>query len=316
MNADAATFPRAGGWFGRWWRVVLVCVVAWGGEVARGAERVWTIASYNVENYTVADRLVAGRYVKGYPKPETAKAALRAVIRRIDADVLALQEVGGEDYLRELQRDLASDGVTYAHAVLLEAADADRRVAVLSKTPLADVVRHVDVSFTYFGEKTPVKRGLLEVTLSSPGGGPSLRVFVVHLKSRYAERPDDPLSATRRAGEATALRNRVLERCPEPEVEPFLVVGDFNDAANARPVRAFLERGERVVTRCLPMVDSRGEGWTHRYAKEESYTRVDHVLVSPAAQPWVERGWIEDGDGVREASDHRPVVVRLRVSAP
>ena len=36
-----------------------------------------TVAAYNVENYTVADRMVDGVYRSAYPKPEKAKSALR-----------------------------------------------------------------------------------------------------------------------------------------------------------------------------------------------------------------------------------------------
>jgi endonuclease/exonuclease/phosphatase family metal-dependent hydrolase len=42
---------------------------------------------------------------------------------------------------------------------------------------------------------------------------------------------------------------------------------------------------------------------------------VDHVLVSPGLVSAVAggRAQIYDGPGVREASDHRPVVVRLEL---
>ena len=70
-----------------------------------------TIATYNVENYVATDRRVAGVYRPAYPKPETAKQALRAVIRALDADVLALQEMGPAPYLEELRRDLRKEGV-------------------------------------------------------------------------------------------------------------------------------------------------------------------------------------------------------------
>ena len=56
-----------------------------------------------------------------------------------------------------------------------------------------------------------------------------------------------------------------------------------------------------------------GEVWTHLYRREESYTHVDHILISPGLRAAVRDGVarIFDGDGVREASDHRPVMVAL-----
>jgi hypothetical protein len=55
------------------------------------------------------------------------------VIRALDADLLVLQEMGGQAYLEELRRDLATEGLDYPHAFLLEADDGQRHVALLAK---------------------------------------------------------------------------------------------------------------------------------------------------------------------------------------
>jgi endonuclease/exonuclease/phosphatase family metal-dependent hydrolase len=269
-----------------------------------------TIATYNIENYTLANRTTEdGVYRKEYPKPEAAKAALRAVIRQMDADVVALQEVGGAGYLRELQRDLKSEGVEYAHAVVLEAADTERMVGVLSRRELTSVTRHTDLTFKYFDGVETVRRGLLEVRVESAAG--EVAVFVVHLKSRFTEREDDPGAAVRRAGEAVAARDRVLAVFPEPEAARFLIVGDFNCGRTDRPVRAMMERGKIQITEWLPAADSRGHGWTYFYRKEDEYSRVDHVLVSPGLGGRA-TGRIHDSEDVGRASDHRPVVVTIQ----
>lgn len=167
-----------------------------------------TIATYNVENYGAADRMTLDGYRKEYPKPEVQKAALRKVIRAVNADVWVLQEVGGAEYLGELQRDLRREGVEYPHTAVIEAADEARRVAVLSRRAFAEVVRHTELEFRYFGEREKVKRGLIEVRFETPAG--TVTLFGVHLKSRYTDRADDPRSAMRREGEATAIRDAVL----------------------------------------------------------------------------------------------------------
>ena len=97
-----------------------------------------TLASYNVENYTATSRMTESGYRKDYPKSEKSKAALRRVIKSMDADVLVLQEMGGRPYLTELQRDLMSEGVSYPHAFVVEAGDEVRHVALLSKQPLSN----------------------------------------------------------------------------------------------------------------------------------------------------------------------------------
>ena len=270
-----------------------------------------TIATYNIENYGPADRVTEAGYRKDYPKPEAEKRALRTVIRGLNADVLVLEEMGDATHLDELRRDLQAEGLAYQHSVLLVADDADRHVALLSKRELKHVVQHTDLSFPYFGAREKVKRGLLEATVSTESG--ELTLFALHLKSRFTDRPDDPLSAIRRAGEATAVRDRVLQKFPEPATARFMILGDCNDDKTSKALAFLSARGKTAISELLPATDSRGETWTHDYRKIETYSHVDHVLVSPALKAAVLGGAarIYDGTGVREASDHRPVVVTL-----
>jgi endonuclease/exonuclease/phosphatase family metal-dependent hydrolase len=293
-------------------RVGLVFLLA----VAMASAATLRIGTYNVENYGPANRMTAAGYRKDYPKPEEAERALRAVIRAMDADLLFLQEMGGPAHLEELRRDLAAEGLTYAHATVLEAADDDRHIALLARqSPLA-VVPHRELRFKYFGEMAEVKRGLLEVRLATASG--EITVWAVHLKSRYTNRPDDPLSAKRRAGEAMAIRNHILARFPDPTSARFLVLGDFNDAKASAPVRYLLKRGDTVIAHLLPAADSRGETWTYFYGKEDTYQRVDHILVSPGLRTFVQGGCavIQDGPETKRASDHRPACVTLEIPEP
>jgi endonuclease/exonuclease/phosphatase family metal-dependent hydrolase len=272
-----------------------------------------TIATYNVENYGPADRMTEAGFRKDYPKPEAEKRALRSVIRQLGADVLVLQEMGARSHLDELQRDLRSEGCDFPFGAVAAAADADRHLAILARRPLHAVTTHADLSFTYFGGKETVKRGLLEATVATAGG--DITLFVVHLKSRFTDRPDDPLSAVRRAGEAVAVRDRVLKRFPDPATSRFILLGDCNDTRVSRPLAALQKRGRTDIARLLPATDSRGETWTHAYRREDSYSRVDYVLVSPALLDHVVDGAarIFDGADTRAASDHRPVSVVIRL---
>lgn len=276
------------------------------------------IATYNLENYTPAGRLVGDDYLRDYPKPEAAKRALHSVIAGLNADILAVQEMGPAPYLEELQHDLAALGHPYPHAFLVEAADPDRHIAILTRIPPKAVNRYTHVGFETQGTRNIVKRGAAEVVIETDQG--DLSLWVVHLKSRFTLKPSDPDSALQRAAEAVAIRDLVLRRHPDPSSTRFLVVGDFNDGKTRRPVRAMETRGKRVIATLLDAGDSRGERWTHFYRREETYERVDHILVSPALMPLVERSRsgdpiarIYDGPGAAHASDHRPVVVTLRL---
>lgn len=272
-----------------------------------------TLATYNVENYGPANRITEAGFRKDYPKPEPEKAALRRVIRGLDADVLVLQEMGGAPYLEELRRDLRAEGLDYPHSALAAASDADRHIAMLAKRPLRNITTHPALEFPYFGAKEKVKRGVLEATVASEAG--DLVLFAVHLKSRFTDRPDDPMSAIRRAGEATAIRDFILKKFPAPAAARFVILGDCNDGRASKALGFLQKRGKTEIAELLPAADSRGELWTHAFRREESYSRVDHILVAPGLRGAVHGGAarIYDGDGVREASDHRPVVVVLEL---
>lgn len=289
---------------------LLVC--GWGLFVATAfpAAVSLTVATYNVENYTEENRMVDGTYHADYPKPETEKTALRIVIRHLNADVLALQEIGGPAYLAELQRDLKLDGCDYPYSALVEAADTARHVAVLSKKPFSSIVRHTDLAFKYLGGLEKVKRGLLEVRLAV--SGTEWTIFAVHLKSKLTARPDDPDAELERAGEAEAVRDYVLKTFPDPSTARFLILGDCNAGRTERPVRALLERGKTVIAESLPAADSRGEVWTEFWHQEDTYARIDQILVSPGLRPAVVAAHIEDCPETLIASDHRPVVVTLK----
>ncbi len=310
---------RRRGWRGagraRW--AGLVCVLAC--LCFRGAAETLTIATYNVANYTLANRRVADGYRPDYPKPEAEKAALRAVIAALDADVIALQEVGGAAYLAELRRDLASEGVHYPHGAAPGGADEARGLAVLSRVPLGSVTLHTDLAAGRPGAEhaEPVRRGLLEVEIPAAGGAVTL--FVVHLKSRLTEDRDDPGAEEQRVAEARAVRDRVLERFPEPATARFVIAGDFNDTPGSRALRAVQARGKTDIATWLDAADERGQRWTHVYDRVAIYSRFDHVLVSEGlrrGEPGRARARIagEPWALVREAGDHRPVVLTLRLT--
>lgn len=272
-----------------------------------------TVTTYNVENYTLANRMVEGVYRQNYPKPEAERLALRQVIAAVAPDVLAVQEMGPPPFLAEFQRELRAAGLDYPHAVVLEAADRDRHVAVLSKLPFKAVHRHAHVPYDYFDAREQVRRGVLEVVFATDRGDVSL--FVVHLKSKYTERKDDPQAALQRALEAEAVRDLVLARHPDPAQALFIVVGDWNDTRGTRALRALQRRGTLAIGELVEAADGRGERWTHYFRREDIYSRIDYVMVSPALKPFVAggRGAVYDGAHQAGASDHRPVSVTLEL---
>jgi len=274
------------------------------------------IATYNVENYGAINRHTAHGFRSNYPKNEASKRALRQTIRELDADILVLQEMGPVEYLLELQRDLKSEEVYYPHCVLMHGPDEARHVAALSRIPFASVQEHTPLRFAYQGNTEEVKRGLLELRVDTSHG--PLTFWAVHLKSRYTNDKADPESAIRRASEARRIREFILQRIANTESDRYLILGDFNDTRTSAPLRYLMQRGDLRFSHLLPISDSRGEYWTYHNARDDSYSRVDHILVSSALLPFVKNGsaQIADGPQIRNASDHRPVSVILDFSAP
>lgn len=274
------------------------------------------VATYNLKNYLVMDRVVAGEWHPEYPKPEAEKKIIRAVIAEVSPDVLVLQEVGGRDFLEELRRDLSQAGLYYEHAVLMRGIDETRHVAILSRLTPQEVREHRDLDFKYFEKRLQVKRGLLEVGFELPGGEP-FQLFAVHLKSRWSDEPRDPGSQMRRTREARACRDRMIERTLDSGRLHYLVAGDFNDHPASAPLRRFYQRGDLKLGALLPAADSRGEVWTHFYRKHGTYTLVDGFVVSPDFLPLIEgeKGHIVDRPGALGGSDHRLVYFDLRLGA-
>ena len=277
-----------------------------------GAEPV-RVATFNLENYLAMNRRVEGRFRPDYPKPEREKAAIRDVIHRVQPAVIALQEMGPVPYLEELRRDLAQEGWEFPHSFLLDAADPERHVAILSRQPFLRVTPHREIEFKYRGGKERVKRGLLEAAFAAPGGEWTL--FVAHLKSRYTDYLEDPMSAERRLLEARAIRDIILQRFPDPAAARFLIVGDCNDTRSSKTLAALQRRGKVLIAHAVPAHDARGETWTHRYRLEDIYSRVDFLLASPALWPGVvgRKGFVDDGETSLGGSDHRMVYCDLEL---
>ena len=113
------------------------------------------------------DRLADGVWRESYPKPESECRMVRSIIRRVNPDILALQEIGDEVYLNDLWRDLnQSDIGNYTDSFLVRGIDGEERhLALLSRLPIQSKKSHLNLEFSYFGKRVHPRRGLMEVEL-------------------------------------------------------------------------------------------------------------------------------------------------------
>jgi endonuclease/exonuclease/phosphatase family metal-dependent hydrolase len=275
--------------------------------------KVVRVASFNVRNYNVCDRMVDGEWRPDYPKPEEEKRALREIIRAVGPDVLVMQEMGGPEFLEELRLDLLADGADYPYKAHLAGADPDRCLCALSKLPFAEVRGFPDLEYSLRGRSETVKRGLLAVTFETQGV--RWTVYNVHLKSRYGD--DDGLEQSRLEREAEATRIRdVVDGEALAGGSLWLLAGDLNTTPGTGAYGRMLRKTGRVPGVDLRPVDSAGEVWTYYYKARDTYERIDVLLSSPGlAESVVDgSGRVFDGSQALTASDHRMIYVDIEFS--
>lgn len=284
-----------------------------GMHAATGAEK-FRVATYNLANY------LAEAIGTRPAKTAEARAKIRESIRATQADVVALQEMGGKGELEELQASLKAEGLDLPHREIVYGWDTNIHVAVLSKFPLVARRLHTNDTYLLMGRRLSVSRGFLEVDVQvSPGY--KFTLFTTHLKSRRQIVEAD--EAEMRLEEAQLLRQKVDARLAADPNANVIALGDFNDTKDSKPVRALIGRGRNALTDTRP-AERNGDDqpaanprwdpawitWTHFYGKEDTYSRIDYILLNVG----MTKEWIKDDSFVLAlknwgvGSDHRPIV--------
>ncbi len=266
---------------------------------------------YNVQNWLTMDRRVNGRTEKGAPKPEKERLAIARLLAGEKPDILGVSEIGTEEDVTDLQGHLERAGHPMPHFHLNRGADPTRSLVMLSRFPIGKTVVHRNLNYRSKGQAYGMQRGILDATIETPAG--AYRFLGVHLKSKRETGDGD--QEDMRLNEAHLLRREIDAIFREEPKARLVVYGDFNDTRNSPALRAI--RGAGNSSRSLQMIaikDSRGEYWTHYWEFQDTYSRVDYVMVSDALRRSVERDRckIVDSREVAGASDHRPLLVILK----
>lgn len=290
----------------------LICVALVLGSVLLHAET-FRVATYNLENY-----LIHPTETRPRSKSAEARSRVRECIRTVKPDVIALQEIGGEPALRELRNRLKSEGLDFPHWELVQGHDTNIQVAILSRFPFTARHPHTRDSFLLDGRRFQVGRGIAEVDVRvNPNY--SFTLITVHLKSRRPVPEAD--EAEQRLEEARILRRLISARLAAHPRANLIVAGDFNDTKDSAPIRAVIGRGRLKLVDTRPAErngDSASRGhfaprnvtWTHYYGKEDTYSRIDYILLSPGmAREWVRnQTYVLSIPNWGLASDHRLLV--------
>lgn len=279
-----------------------------------GAAEQFTVGTYNLELYLDAPNGTMRA------KPEAAKAKIREAIKAMNVDVLAVQEMGAPSAFAEFTTSLRAEGLDYKHTEYVQAFDQALHVAVLSRHPIVARRSHTNESFLLNGRRMHVLRGFAEVDIQI-GPDYQFTLLTTHLKSKRQTGGTDEEDI--REQEALLLREKVdaiLARRPTANV---IVLGDLNDFRDARSTRAVIGRTKNTLIDTRP-AERNGDTriianepgayrqitWTHFYSKEDSYARLDYILLSRG----MSREWLPEGTYIVTmpnwgiASDHRPLV--------
>ncbi len=286
------------------------------GAIAASAQSTPTekvvFAAWNIRNYLLdPPQRDGGRATPA--KTEQAAEAVVDVIVQIAPDILGLCEMGSRRDLADFQQRLKKRGLIFPYATWVAGEDKERHLALLSRFPIAETQHVTNALVREHAPKQHVQRGFLDCTIAVRPDF-SLRVLGTHLKSRRVVVEFDQAEFRRK--ESLLLRHHVeaiLEKNPET---PLLVFGDFNDVKNSPAVAGLLGRaGTKTSLSLVPLQDRRGESWTYHWAATDEYSRVDYVMVGNALRPLIDRraSRIPSSVNWSKASDHRPLVVTLRL---
>ena len=274
--------------------LAIACLPSPPPAVTGRAPTVVRIATWNVHDlFDAEDRVVPPGdedLVPGPVEVEAKLARVAAVLERLDADLVLLQEV---ENVAILARLAALAG--YPAARLVDGNDPRGiDVAALSRLPLRAYLSHAQEIGPDGRRLWP--RDCVEV-LATAGGRP-LVLVATHLSSAVSD------DGTRRRWQAARLRE-IADGARAGDAAALVVAGgDLNDVPESAALEPIL--GDGAWLDPAPTAEP-------TWAGPSDAARLDYLLVRAEVVAALLAARIERGPDVDAASDHRPVVLDLRV---
>lgn len=294
----------------------------------------FSVCWWNIENWGETDRMVDGVRVPNAMKSPKEVAAVVAILRRMNPDILGVAEIvqaPDDRFLKLLRQLLAQAGLDYPYLSTVHGEDTRIQVALLSRFPIRSEEPFdretfpVALTSPSTGEREEarfrVSRGFLNDRIEVAPGY-FLQVMLAHLKSKLPEKSvigeggGESGDAYVRRREAELLRKHVDRFAADHPGADLLVMGDFNDTPTSRPLAPFFgsrENPDPAPVRDLPLTDWLGDWWTHFYLPPKSYERIDYMFATPPLygkflpkESYLFRPEKGDGPGVRHLRRERP----------
>jgi endonuclease/exonuclease/phosphatase family metal-dependent hydrolase len=263
--------------------------------------------AYNVENWLTMDRYVDRKNLKDSPKPESEKEAAVQILVRHAPDFIGLCEIGEATDLAEIQEDLKAAGLDLPHSHYTGGSDPTRHLGLLSRFPITSTAKPAESEYQLAGQTFAINRGVLDASIAARGK--SYRFIGVHLKSKRDSEQGDQEAI--RLHEARLLRRHVDSILATNADARLVVYGDFNDTRATPAIKAITGNyNDPTYLTAIPAKDSRGEAWTHHWALNDIYSRIDFVMVSRGLREDVDfqAAKIIDDVDWDKASDHRAIL--------
>lgn len=302
--------------FFHWLASLLVIVCAVSVAAAQPAKTTLTVAAYNIENLfdVFDDPYTPDEGTRVKPRKELEQAA--TLIKKLDADLIAFEEVENEGVIRAFVKEFLPDA-GYKHVAAAASNDGRGiRTAVASRLPIRSITSYRFLELTLPGEDTTWRfaRDLMHVQIEV-GKDKVLHAFVVHLKSKRGEK-ENPDGAKWRLAEAVKAR-QIIDDISVRDGAWTLIMGDFNDTPDSPPMKALTDRtgakpaaGLHDVHASIP-ADKRITYLPQRYRGT-----IDYILVNPALHERLVKDSAQtiSDESLLGGSDHAPIVAKFDVS--
>ncbi len=209
-------------------------------------------------------------------------------IKKINADVIGLTEVGNRQEVAQLVEAVRKKGLNYSYWVVGKSHDTatGQHVAFLSKYELTDIEYDFEERGIYFTESdfdqtddTGISKGM-KATIRVKDE--FIHLFLLHLKSERGGEDSDQ----KRIMQAEIARRQIIPYLQQNK--HVVVMGDFN-SEKRHPVLRTLRGFEDIYSELIQTGDhyyfnNFDTRWTYNYKGQKE--QIDHVLLSLSFKKW------------------------------
>jgi len=282
--------------------------------------------TYNVDN--LFDSIDDPYKDDGPPKSEKGKAALAEVLKRLDSDIVALQEVENKQIIEEV---LSLAGLKDRYNIIVGKSDGRGIACALlidKRFPIKSYTINENEKTFY---RPPVE-AVIELAPSFP-----VKIMGVHFKAKM-----DPKSTEQRIKEA----KRTIELAKKDNI-PTIIMGDYNDLPESQTSKLFEINGftdVRQVDKQSPDTSTPTHFSIYEGPREENSTEniydyindyigeknkfdekggkpsiIDYIRITDNLKKYVVQGSFDvleknEDFNTAVASDHRPVSVVFNIA--